>query len=188
MLIGKRFWDGIAEGATTSAVRRWRRPTVRAGGNLRSPAGYLAIDAVEVITESEIDEGLARRCGYDDVADLLGDLREDEDGRTLYRIDFHLAGDDPRDRLRSDTDDLDALVGTLAAMDGRAARPWTRDVLAIIDRRPGEVSTELAAELGRERTSFKRDVAKLKRLGLTISLRTGYELSPRGRAVFDRLA
>ncbi len=39
-----------------------------------------------------------------------------------------------------------------------------------------------AAELGRERDPFKIDVRKLKNLGLTLSLETGYRLSPRGRA------
>jgi hypothetical protein len=36
--------------------------------------------------------------------------------------------------------------------------------------------------LGRERLEFKRDVRKLKELGLTLSLEVGYELSPRGRS------
>ena len=34
---------------------------------------------------------------------------------------------------------------------------------------------------------FKRRVRQLKELGLTISLKTGYELSPRGREVLHRL-
>jgi hypothetical protein len=41
---------------------------------------------------------------------------------------------------------------------------------------------DLAAVLGRETLPFKRDVRRLKELGLTISLPVGYELSPRGRA------
>ena len=36
--------------------------------------------------------------------------------------------------------------------------------------------------------AFKTDVRKLKKLGLTISHDVGYELSPRGRAVLQRLA
>ena len=36
--------------------------------------------------------------------------------------------------------------------------------------------------LGRETLPFKRDVRKLKELGLTRSLEVGYEISPRGRA------
>ena len=44
---------------------------------------------------------------------------------------------------------------------------------------------EVAAELGRDTASFKRDVRKLKELGLTESLDIGYRLSPRGEAVVD---
>jgi biotin operon repressor len=41
---------------------------------------------------------------------------------------------------------------------------------------------DLAEELDLDRESFKLDVRKLKNLGLTISLRVGYQLSPRGAA------
>jgi hypothetical protein len=46
----------------------------------------------------------------------------------------------------------------------------------------------LADRLGRDvLLSFKTDVRKLKALGLTESLGTGYRLSPRGRAYLDAL-
>ena len=44
-----------------------------------------------------------------------------------------------------------------------------------------------AVSMSRDRASFKRDVRKLKELGLTESLQPGYRLSPRGRAVLKRL-
>ena len=47
---------------------------------------------------------------------------------------------------------------------------------------PGVRAPDLAASLGRETLPFKRDVRKLKELGLTHSLPGGYEISPRGRA------
>jgi hypothetical protein len=46
---------------------------------------------------------------------------------------------------------------------------------------------DLAASIGREKLPFKRDVRKLKELGLTESLLVGYRLSPRGRALLDQL-
>jgi hypothetical protein len=49
------------------------------------------------------------------------------------------------------------------------------------------VSTDLAAELGRDRPSFKVDVRKLKRLGLTYSLERGYRVTPKGGAVLAAL-
>jgi hypothetical protein len=48
-------------------------------------------------------------------------------------------------------------------------------------------AADLAASVGRETQPFKRDVRKLKELGLTESLERGYRLSPRGRAVLDAL-
>jgi hypothetical protein len=54
--------------------------------------------------------------------------------------------------------------------------------LRLIQRRPAVRAGDLADELGRERLPFKTDVRKLKNLGLTISLGTGYRLSPRGEA------
>ena len=44
---------------------------------------------------------------------------------------------------------------------------------------------DLAARVGRETADFKKDVRKLKELGLTESLAIGYLLSPRGEAVVD---
>ncbi len=50
----------------------------------------------------------------------------------------------------------------------------------IIEANPARRAPDLAAELGRDTASFKRDVRKLKELGLTESLEIGYRLSPRG--------
>jgi len=75
-----------------------------------------------------------------------------------------------------------ALTATLDRMDRAADRPWTRQVLEQIGRRPGVVSTELAAEAGEDRAHYKLRVRRLKALGLTESLEVGYRLSPRGRA------
>ncbi len=71
-------------------------------------------------------------------------------------------------------------------MDRAADEPWTRATLDLIASRPGEVSTELAGEFGVPRDLFKRRVRRLKELGLTESLKVGYRLSPRGRAVLER--
>jgi predicted transcriptional regulator len=56
-------------------------------------------------------------------------------------------------------------------------------VLELIAARSEIPAAELAEAIGREKQPFKRDVRKLKELGLTESLNPGYRLSPRGRAV-----
>ena len=97
------------------------------------------------------------------------------------------AGADPRVALREQAelsdDDRRAVDAQLDRWDAaRAGGPWTREILRLIAERPGVRAPDLAASLGRETLPFKRDVRRLKELGLTHSLEVGYELSPRGRA------
>jgi hypothetical protein len=193
MLFKQRFWAGLADGSVVIAFRRWRRPTVKSGGTLQSPAGLLAIDDVRTIAVEEIDEAAARRAGFDSRAALLADLSMGREGE-LYRIDFHYAGADPRAALRQQaslsSDELETLRARLARLD-RASRhgPWTAATLRLIDAQPpGTRASDLAARVGRETQAFKLDVRKLKALGLTESLGTGYRLSPRGKVVLQGLA
>ncbi|MGH3737865.1 MAG: hypothetical protein ACRDT6_19975 [Micromonosporaceae bacterium] len=199
MLFSKREREGIAAGEITVTFRRWRRLQVKPGGRYRTggdggrsmigadgtrggPAQFVEVDAVDRVAASRITGADARAAGFRTVAALRAAL-PDVEGQ-LYRIRFHpVDAPDPRAELAGDTDvDVAALDARLDGMDARAAAPWTADTLRLIAERPGVVSTELAAELGRERFDFKRDVSKLKRLGLTISLPVGYRLSPRGEA------
>ena len=175
----------IRRGAVSLAFRRWKRPTVRSGGRLRTAIGVLAIGDVRPCTLADITEAESRRAGFASRAALLAELR----GRAgrLYRIELRLAGADPRLALREraalDPSELTALLQRLRRMDARG--PWTRAVLERLRDAPGVRAADLAAELGLERTDFKRRVRRLKELGLTESLETGYRLSPRGRALLE---
>jgi hypothetical protein len=109
---------------------------------------------------------------------------------TLLRIELHLAGDDPRISLRErrpDDGELQAVVARLTRLDAASATPWTTRYLQLIANRPGIVSRVLARHVDADVPPFKRRVRQLKELGLTESLEVGYRLSPRGRAVLDRL-
>ena len=183
MLLNRRALDGIEAGEIDLAFRRWKRPTVKAGGTLRTRIGVLAIDRVEPISERRITGEDVRRAGFGSRRELLASLRPE--GR-LYRIELHRIGDDPRVALRrksrigaAERAELDE---RLARMDRAREAPWTRRVLELIADRPETLAAELAASLGMEKAPFKRDVRKLKELGLTESLPVGYRLSPRGRA------
>ncbi|UUY04627.1 hypothetical protein LRS13_03575 [Svornostia abyssi] len=105
----------------------------------------------------------------------------------MWRIAFHHAGEDPRIALRAAVpgdEEIAALIATLDGIDARAkAGPWTAVTLEAIAARPGVLAADIAASLGREKLPFKRDVRRLKELGLTESLPVGYRLSPRGEAV-----
>ena len=60
MLLDKRTREEIAAGRVTLAFRRWKRPTVKAGGTLRTPIGVLEIRSVEPIDEAAITDEEAR--------------------------------------------------------------------------------------------------------------------------------
>ena len=173
--------------------RRWKRAQVKVDGVYRVGPVDLTVDRIRRVSLERISEPDARRAGFADRAALvefLGDVAADD---LIWRIDFHCEPAVPRPVAsgRLTTDEVDDLRRRLDRLDQNgptgATGAWTRAVLELIARRPGVVSTELAAELGRERGPFKIDVRKLKRLGLTESLEVGYRLSPRGKALLRRL-
>ena len=86
----RRVLDGILSGEISLAFRKWIRPTVRAGGTLRTPAGALSIRSVTRIGESEITEEDARAAGHASRAELLRELASGRPG-WLYRIEVRPA-------------------------------------------------------------------------------------------------
>jgi len=132
MLLRKRVLEAIAAGEVDLAFRRWKRPTVKSGGTLRTPVGLLQIESVEKIDLDDIDEQSAKRAGieYDE---LIGFLETNSEG-DVYRVKLGGVTPDPRVALRED-DDLDSvdvvnLEARLARLDSVSRRgPWTRQFL-----------------------------------------------------------
>jgi hypothetical protein len=191
MLFQQATLNAIADGKVTVAFRRWRRPTVRAGGTLMTAVGVLAIESVEKCTLDSITTKDARAAGHRQVAELKTALAKRRGG-SLYRVTFHLAGADPRIELRSRARlTAQEVADTREQMTrwDRASRsgPWTRKYLALLQRSPGVRASDLADEVGVDTARFKANVRKLKAHGLTESLEVGYRLSPRGNAVLRAL-
>jgi hypothetical protein len=110
----------------------------------------------------------------------------------VFVIDFHYDGKTgARPKPATDVvsiEELATLAQRLDAMDRRArGGAWTQATLRAIEARPGVLAAKLARSLGRERDEFKRDVRKLKNLGLTFSLEIGYRLTPKGEALLAGL-
>jgi len=193
MLFDRPTLDAIADGTVTVAFRRWRRPTVKAGGTLTTAVGVLAIDAVEAIDDGDVTEADARAAGRSSVTDVLAHRGLQREGQ-LYRVRFRLVGEDPRISLRQQAelseDEIETLTARLDRYD-RASRhgEWTRGTLELIEAHPGLRAADLATQMPdpQETQVFKTDVRKLKALGLTESLEVGYRLSPRGAALLSRL-
>jgi hypothetical protein len=181
--------DGIAAGTVTVAFRRWTKPRVVVGTRLRTPVGVVEVTDVTVVELDAISDDDVRAAGLasrEELRRLLG-TRDGE----VHRVGLRLAGADPRVALRADVprgDDLASAVAAVRRLD-RSPRtpPWAVTTLRLIGDRPGQRAPDLAAQLGRETLPFKRDVRRLKELGLTESLPVGYRLSPRGRAVLDAI-
>lgn len=190
MLIRMEKLERIRSGEVTLAFRRWRRPTVKAGGTLTTAVGVLAIKSVETTSESGITETDAVDAGYASRNALLDDLADREGD--LYRISLAYASEDPRISLRNDDQLTErAFVEVCEKLDrlDSASRvgSWTYRVLSAIAEHPMCPAADLAQHTGFEKSWLKKNVRKLKNLGLTISHNPGYELSPRGISVLRRL-
>jgi hypothetical protein len=186
VLIRRADLEGIRAGTVTLAFRRWRRPSVRSEGTLLTAAGQLRIAAVTPVAAETINEADARRAGYKSLVQLQAELAKREEG-AVYRIEFGELSVDPRSALR----DSPAVGAELLRLRERLQRldsqpgvaPWTHATLELLSDHPAVRAADLCVMLGQERDAFKRNVRKLKGLGLTESLERGYRLSARGLAL-----
>ncbi len=190
MLLKRATLDAIRAGEVTLAFRRWKRPTVRAGGRLRTAVGEMAIDAVDVVTLKGLTEADSGAAGYAALDDLRAALRGRE-GK-VYRIQLRHAGEDPRNALRKaarlSRGELSDVAKRLAGMDSRSRDGgWTLPFLRLLRDSPGTRAADLAEHVGMQKLPFKQRVRRLKELGLTESLEVGYRLSSRGRVVLEFL-
>jgi hypothetical protein len=188
VLIRPAELEAIRRGDVDLAYRRWDRPRLLVGTRMRTKVGLVEVTAVDRVDPDGITDADARRAGSPDRAALLALLNRVRREQPVHRIGLRFAGEDPRVALRADAvldDDTRAqLVARLDRFDAASRHgPWTRTALTLIADHPGRRAPDLAVEAGLETVVFKRDIRKLKELGLTESLDVGYRLSPRGAAL-----
>lgn len=195
LLFQKRFHAGLVDGTVTITVRQWDKPLVKPGGRYRvHPIGVVEVDAVTRITMGELTDIDAVSAGFIDLTEMRAymapvakkPLRATTE---VFKVVLHHGGDGDRvpEALDTNLDDaaLEQLKVKLQKLDQKTR--WTLKVMKLIDKRPRTAASKLAKSMKRETLPFKADVVKLKKLGLTQSFEVGYELSPRGRAVLERL-
>lgn len=193
MLLKQVVLNGIATGEITEVYRSWKRPTVKEGGTLNTSVGQLSILSVEPIPRSTLTAAAARRAGFATKAELIESLRSGSD-RRLYRVRLELAGEDPRIALREKSvlsnSEITELKRDFERFDRRPVSVGLEPLalLRLIAENEGVRAPDLAEVMGVETKWFKARVRRLKSRGLTESLRTGYRLSPRGRAAIDALS
>jgi len=192
MLFKSEFHDRIRGGEIRCTVRIWQSPRVKVGGRYALGAGAVVVDKIYETSLDELTPALARRSGFASLVDLLKTAKHGA-GERVFVIDFRYDGNTGA-RPRPETgavsaEELAELVQRLEAMDRRSkVGAWTLATLRAIEARPGVLAAKLAHSLGRPRDDFKRDVRKLKTLGLTFSLEIGYRLTPKGEALLASLS
>lgn len=197
VLFEKRFHEGLVDGSITLTFRAWSRPQAKAGGRYRTAAGMLEVVSVVKVAVASITDLDAQRAGFESREQLVTYVakksrRELGPDAEIYRV--QLAYDGPlednfkaREADLSD-DEVAEIAQRLERLDGRSRHgPWTARTLELIDSNPRVAAARLASQDKREKQAFKTDVRKLKRLGLTLSFKVGYEISPRGHAYMDRV-
>jgi len=190
VLFRKQTLEGIARGEVTLAFRRWKKPTVKPGGSVRTAQGVVRIGRIATAVLENLTDADATLSGFADLA-ALRDMLGPDDGNPVYRIELLGLEPDERVSLRATSDFTDpewqAMQERFRRWE-RAAPGYFPGILSAIARSPEVAAARLAADLGVDKLKFKQDVRKLKELGLTESLDVGYRLSPRGRTVLDRIS
>jgi hypothetical protein len=95
MLIKRDVLEAIKAGDITLQFRRWTRPSVRAGGTLKTKVGLLRIGRIDEMRPGDVTAADARKAGFKDVADFnrwLGTMKE---GPLFHRIEVSYIGELP---------------------------------------------------------------------------------------------
>ncbi len=87
MIFTKRLREPVMRGEITCSVRIWQSPRVRVGGSYRLGPGMIHVTSVREIVLADITAELARRSGFQDVADLLATARHGT-GENIYLVEF----------------------------------------------------------------------------------------------------
>ena len=86
MLLKRELVEDIRAGKVDLICRRWSRPTVKAGGTLKTKLGTLAIKAIDDLKPEDVTPEEARRAGFTDLDDFHRWLATMKPGHLFQRI------------------------------------------------------------------------------------------------------
>ena len=184
MQFTNRNSEQIRAGEVNVSFRNWRRPHVKVGGVYRlRPHGAVRVTGLRTVRIEQIDAADAACAGFACAAAVAAFLRLPATA-TVTRVAFELVDE----ALLKQCPQLDVaeVLRRLHAKDRRSASAWTASVLTLIRANPATRAADLAPALGWDTPTFKTNVRKLKALGLTQSLPTGYRLTALGEQVASR--
>ncbi len=88
MLIKLKVFEAIKRGEIDLQFRRWTRPSVKAGGTLKTKVGIMQIGRVDEMRPEEVTAADARRAGFTDIADFQRWLGTMKEGPLFHRIEI----------------------------------------------------------------------------------------------------
>ena len=96
MLIKREILEAIKRGEIDLQFRRWTRPSVKAGGTLKSAVGLLRIGRIDDMRPENVSVADARRAGFRDLDDFRRWLGTMKEGRLFQRIEVSYLGNVPK--------------------------------------------------------------------------------------------
>ena len=93
MLLKRELLEEIKGGKVDVIFRRWSRPTVKAGGTLKTKVGLLAIKSIDEMSPDDVSDADAKRAGFADVAAFGKWLDTMKAGDYFHRIEVGYLGD-----------------------------------------------------------------------------------------------
>ena len=87
MQFAKALRPRIQSGEITCSVRIWSRPHVKVGGRYSLPPGEIEVVSLRGITRDQISAHLAKRSGFNSVAELLK-VAQHGAGQFVFLVEF----------------------------------------------------------------------------------------------------
>jgi len=93
MLLKRDLLEDIKAGRVDLIFRRWNRPTVKAGGTLKTKVGLLSIKSITDMSPDDVTDAEAQRAGFKDVAEFRRWLDTMKAGDLFQRIEVGYLGE-----------------------------------------------------------------------------------------------
>lgn len=93
MLLKRDLLEEIKAGKVDVIFRRWSRPTVKAGGTLKTRLGRLTIKSMDEMSPHDVSNEDAKRAGFADVAAFHRWLETMKAGEHFHRIEVGYLGE-----------------------------------------------------------------------------------------------
>lgn len=87
MLLKRDILESIARGEISLQFRRWTRPSVKAGGSLKTKLGILHIGRMDLMSPADVTVEDAQSAGFANLEEFRQWLSGMKDGPLFHRIE-----------------------------------------------------------------------------------------------------